>query len=96
MTRLLIPLALLAACQATPPTPEPTTGPPLQELRSDSCNAASFADLRDQPRSALQQRTLPEGTRVIGPRDIVTMDYIPTRLNLYLDTGGAITRISCG
>lgn len=34
--------------------------------------------------------------REIGPGQIVTRDYQPGRLNMYLDAKGWITRISCG
>ncbi|WEF22912.1 I78 family peptidase inhibitor [Paracoccus sp. S3-43] len=34
--------------------------------------------------------------REIGPGQIVTQDYQPGRLNMYLDAKGWIARISCG
>lgn len=34
--------------------------------------------------------------REIGPGQVVTFDYQPQRLNIFLDPKGWITRVACG
>ncbi|MDQ7263018.1 I78 family peptidase inhibitor [Paracoccus sp. PS-1] len=86
---LLVPLCALAACvEAEPPAQAPGT-------ESDSCNAASFRGLIGQPRGVLDGMTLPAGTRVIGPRDAVTMDFRASRMNFEIGEDGRIAKIGC-
>lgn len=86
---MLAPLCALAACaEAPPPASAPQPG-------TDSCNAASFRGLVGQPREVLDRMTLPAGTRIIGPRDAVTMDFSPGRLNFEIGENGRIAKIGC-
>lgn len=39
---------------------------------------------------------VPKPFRLIEPNSMVTQDYRPERLNLYLDGNGVITRVTCG
>lgn len=48
-----------------------------------------------QPRTALDQLVLPDGTRVVGPDDMVTADYRTDRLNIEYDRKGVIHKIGC-
>lgn len=84
-TLSLIALPLLAACQpAGDAAPKP-----------DLCGASGFQGLMGQPRAALDQLALPEGTRVVGPDDMVTADYRTDRLNIEYDRKGVIHKIGC-
>jgi hypothetical protein len=102
--RLILALALLLAlpsCRlgATPPPPlrsQPQIGDAPMAPAPADCEAARYAPLLGQPRSALDSLALPERTRVIAPNSAVTMDYSPQRLNIDLNTQGRITRIHCG
>ncbi|UFS65926.1 hypothetical protein LO749_05015 [Paracoccus denitrificans] len=86
---LLAPLCALAACvEAMPPAQVPQPG-------ADSCNAASFRGLVGQPRGVLDRMTLPAGTRIIGPRDAVTMDFNAGRMNFEIGEDGRIAKIGC-
>jgi hypothetical protein len=51
--------------------------------------------------SSLNEKTLPQRTRVLGPEDMFTSDYRPERLNIYYkkcDHTGAyvVKEITCG
>lgn len=41
-------------------------------------------------------RDLPPKTRVLGPRDMATMDFVPDRLTIVLDANDRIRRLYCG
>lgn len=86
---LLLPVCALAACvQTEAPAPAPQPEP-------DSCHAAQFRGLIGQPRAVLDSMRLPPATRVIGPRDAVTMDLRPDRLNFEIDDKALIAKIGC-
>ncbi|SIR06128.1 I78 family peptidase inhibitor [Paracoccus thiocyanatus] len=86
---MLAPLWLLGAC-AQAPAPAPTVG-----AGAETCPAASFRGLTGQPRGVLDRMTLPAGTRIIGPRDAVTMDYNPGRMNFEIGEDGRIAKLGC-
>ena len=87
MKRILLPLALLAACS----TPD-LVAPPVE---GDTCAAASYAGLVGNSIAAV---TLPADLnhRVIGPDTAVTMDFNPERLNINVDAQGTIESLTCG
>lgn len=82
----------LAACQmAAEPGPAPLPMPP-----EDACGAKALAYLVSRPESVLASMTLPAPTRIIHPREAVTMDYSAERLNILIDDKGLIAKINCG
>ena len=80
-------LALAAASCAT------TTND--DHAASDQCGAAGYQSLIGSNIAAI---TLPADLnhRIIGPNTAVTRDYILTRLNIYTDANGVVTRVNCG
>lgn len=60
-----------------------------------ACDLTSYASLRGLSIAAV---TLPADPkiRVIMPDDIVTMDFVPDRVNILVDAQGTIDEISCG
>lgn len=82
---ILVALPLLAACE---PAATPADA-------ADQCGASGFQGLMGQPRTALDQLALPDGTRVVGPDDMVTADYRTDRLNIEYDRKGVIHKIGC-
>ncbi|KGJ06833.1 Peptidase inhibitor I78 family protein [Paracoccus halophilus] len=86
---LILLLSALAACA------QPEAQEPAAPSESDACGASRFQGLVGQPGAVLGDMTLPEGTRVVGPADPVTMDYRPSRLNMETGKDGRITRIAC-
>lgn len=65
----------------------------------DPCHAADFEYLiGEQAPDAKALATLegPKRVRVIGPGDMVTMDYLAQRLNIETDAEGIVLRLRCG
>ena len=50
----------------------------------------------DDDDDVLLHSDLPVGTRVIGHDTFVTMDYVPERLNVYIDTECVVTKVKYG
>ena len=94
MPRLPLPAALIVAALAGCAVP---LEPPPRDAPSDLtlCGGEDYRWLLGQNIAAV---TLPAGPniRVIGPDDMVTMDYAPARLNVEYDDAGTITRLRCG
>ena len=84
MLRHIAPLVILlslAACKEEPP--------------SDTCGAEDYAGLEGKMLAAV---TLPAdlGARITGPDRMVTQDYRPDRLNIWVNEAGVIERLYCG
>lgn len=88
---LALSTAVLAGCV---PVEQPPIDPGLPP--ADACGAPGLQGLVGQDRRVLASMTFPSPTRVIEPGMAVTMDYNPTRLNIELDAGGRIIRVTCG
>lgn len=95
MNRLMAflpPLTLtLAACTVQ----EGPSLPAIGEV-SDTCGAAEQAGLLGMERSAVEALEFDQPFRIVEPGGIVTQDFIPNRLNLYVDNAGFVVRINCG
>ena len=91
MNKLLMLCVLggLGACAPVPPAPS------NDEVTADSCGAAGFQGLVGQSDAVLRSVKLAQGARVIGPRDAVTTDYRPTRMNFEIGPDSRIAKISC-
>lgn len=87
---MALPLVILAGCTEAqqPAAPGLPSG-------DDACGAKKFEGLVGQPKSVLDGMTLPEGTRVIGPNQPVTMDFRPDRLNIETGKDNRISRVGC-
>lgn len=81
---LIASLLALAACDGLP-----------GQTAEDACGAAGYQGLVGQPLAAI---TLPADldARIIEPDTAVTLDYQPTRLNIYVGEDGLVDRVSCG
>ncbi len=84
-TILLSSTLLLAACQA-----------PASEHADDTCGAAGLQHLVGQPAAEAEGVSAPDGVRIFGPDQAVTMDYRERRLNIELDGNDRILRVFCG
>jgi hypothetical protein len=92
-----VPLAaalLLAACAPLPGQDNPPPAPPA--TTPEACAAAAYRSYVGQPVSALEALQLSQPVRVIGPDDVVTMDFNPRRLNFKHDAAGVIRSVTCG
>ncbi|KCZ48381.1 I78 family peptidase inhibitor [Hyphomonas pacifica] len=68
---------------------------PLDQVE-DSCGMAALQAYIGQAASDIPEDELPEGARIVGPDTQVTMDYVPTRLNVLTDEDGLILSLKCG
>ncbi|MBO9356080.1 hypothetical protein GG851_18995 [Bordetella petrii] len=77
------------------------SGTPSSDAPSTDCDAQRVQDLvgkkysesvADDARSRSQSSQL----RVLRPGQVMTMEYNPTRLNIILDAGDAISALRCG
>lgn len=82
-------LLVLAACDPIRNTPDPRTGP-------DACGASAFQPLTNRPFHPSMTSDQPGPVRVIRLDQAVTMDYLPHRLNITLDSKDRVTGAYCG
>ncbi|MEM9523023.1 MAG: I78 family peptidase inhibitor [Pseudomonadota bacterium] len=80
-------LVLLPGCLSDTPQPSPDAA---------SCGASDFQYLRGRSVDVLAAMTFLAPMRVIGPETVVTMDFLPNRLNVVHDADRIITRVYCG
>jgi hypothetical protein len=94
----VIGLSFLAACaQSAPPGPaEPELPQTAEEATAaDACGAARFRHLVGAPANAIDQASLPPGTRVLAPDAMITQDFSPQRLNIFTGTDGRVSSLRC-
>lgn len=99
---LVLAAALLAGCSST----SESTSQPEESVASSAggyarCDAAAVQFAVGKPASAalLDQAKAKAGAqtaRVLGPHDIVTLEYRSDRLNLNTDDSGKVNRVNCG
>lgn len=70
-------------------------GGAIQAGPEDACNAGGYAGLVGSDLAAV---TLPAALndRVLGPGDVATLDYDPTRLNIRVDAENRVLSLDCG
>lgn len=81
----LAPGLLLAACAGSFPG-----------LRDADCGAARLAEFVGQPAVEVAAIETPGPVRILGPNDLMTLDFNPERLNILTDEAGIVTELSCG
>ena len=84
-------LPLLAACAS--PNVDGASAP--QRGGGDACNASAYAGDVGQ---SMGTARFPANTemRLINPGEMVTQEFVPTRLNVEVDRAGRIVAITCG
>jgi len=90
-TFLLVPAALSLAACATPVAP-PMAGRCDADAASAYVGRSASADNVEAARKAAGA----DMARTLSPGQVVTMEYREGRLNLHIDGGRTITRITCG
>ncbi|MFD0982413.1 I78 family peptidase inhibitor [Tropicimonas aquimaris] len=68
----------------------------LTERLPDTCKLGEVQQYMGQSGASVEAGGLTMPYRVVGPTDIVTQEYNPTRINFFVDSAGQVTRISCG
>lgn len=88
-------LFALTACAEVPSGKK--SGPIVAPVPpSGECPFSTVAPFVGQHVSALETVMLLGKVRVIRPGQAVTMDYLPSRLNINLDSNDIIRRLTCG
>lgn len=93
MKRLLFCLPLMACAAMEPAAP---AMPPLPAAVEDTCNAGRYPFLIGADRDTLERTLILQPVRIITPGQAVTMDFLPTRLNIALNESDRVVRLSCG
>ncbi|WP_224824094.1 I78 family peptidase inhibitor [Cognatishimia sp. MH4019] len=93
MKRMLLCLPLMACAVAQPAAPDM---PSLPTAAEDTCNARAQAGLIGADRDTLESTLILQPVRIITPGMAVTMDFLPTRLNIALNEAERVVRLSCG
>jgi hypothetical protein len=103
---LVLAAALLAGCSSTSestrqPEESVASSPTSTASGYARCDAAAVQFAVGKPASAalLDQAKAKAGAqtaRVLGPHDIVTLEYRSDRLNLNTDDSGKVNRVNCG
>ncbi|MCI3945169.1 hypothetical protein BW686_12455 [Pseudomonas syringae] len=102
----MVVASVLAGCSSTSSEPNTETSAQAASTPASSaipgrCDAdpAQFAigkpasiDLLSQVRA----RTGSQDARILGPDDMVTLEYRSERVNVNTDASGKVTRINCG
>ncbi len=96
---MLIATCLLAGCSS--PSPKSETETAASQPRPETCDTAPVQNLVGKPgstemREQARERAGAQRARLIGPDDMVTLDYDSQRLNLWMDASGIVQRVSCG
>ncbi|MBD8706084.1 hypothetical protein IFT47_05500 [Pseudomonas sp. CFBP 13711] len=103
---LVLAVALLAGCSSTSesssqPEESVASSPASSADGYARCDTAAVQFAVGKPASAalLDQAKAKAGAqtaRVLGPNDIVTLEYRSDRLNLNTDDSGKVNRVNCG
>jgi len=89
----LVVLAAAAACAQTPRVSPPENAE--EATAQDTCGAARFASLIGTQADQIDRSTLPARTRIITPDAMVTQDFSPARLNIFVGTDGRVGSLRC-
>lgn len=95
----LFAAALLSGCGSAPPQPAATQVGASERPARCSSDAVSSLIGKQASAALLEQareRAGAETARLVGPDDIVTLDYRSQRLNLQVDQAGVVRGASCG
>ncbi|MBL8543179.1 MAG: hypothetical protein JNJ63_05175 [Hyphomonadaceae bacterium] len=93
MSAAILVLALLGGCTTSPPAAAPQT--PDEATAQDSCGAARFRHLMGAPADQIDRAALPPRTRIITPGMMVTQDFSPQRLNIFVGVDGKVGSLRC-
>lgn len=78
-------LGLAACLEAPADKPEP-----------GDCGSGEMGHLMGIQRAQLETIAFTQPHRILGPNDVMTMDFNPERVNFTLDESGTVVRIWCG
>ncbi|RMQ43225.1 putative lipoprotein [Pseudomonas cichorii] len=93
--------ALLAGCSTPSGSAPETAQSPAAHAGHGRCDAAQAQSAVGQQASAalLAQVRTSSGSneaRILGPNDMVTLEYRSDRVNINADSSGKVIRVNCG
>ena len=62
----------------------------------DTCGLNAFKPFLGKTAADIPPELLPDTARIVGPDTNVTMDYVPTRVNILTNEDGTIIGMKCG
>ncbi|WP_294267477.1 I78 family peptidase inhibitor [uncultured Sphingomonas sp.] len=92
-----IPIVLLAVAACTQ-TPAPATADPASGAQCDATPVQNLIGQPDDP-ATVDRAKAASGARTVRRYETgsaLTMDFRPDRLNVEVDAGGKIVKLSCG
>lgn len=94
---LLASVFALAACQTGGPSgARSESATPVVTDREQECAAAQFEHLVGTSGDAIKESMFPQGTRILRPGMVMTMDYRADRLNVVINEEKKVDRVYCG
>ncbi len=85
----LLSISILTACA-------PVEGVKNRPVTMEKCDVVIFETFLWKPKGALDDVSLPKGTRIIYPDQLVTTDYRADRLNIKIGKLDRIEQVFCG
>jgi PBP1b-binding outer membrane lipoprotein LpoB len=64
--------------------------------KTDECKANELQYLVGKDRAVLNTMRFGVTVRILEPNSMITMDYSPSRVNIYINKNGKIQSINCG
>lgn len=97
---LVLAAIMLAGCSGMSGSSKPADEP-VAASGGDRCNADAVKFAIGKPASAalLEQARVKSGAqtaRLVGPNDMITLEYRSDRLNLNTDNSATVDRVNCG
>lgn len=98
MKRLVLASVIgLAACQTGGPAANGSSAEaPATADRESPCAADRFAYLVGTSGDAINAGMFPQGSRILRPGMVMTMDYRGDRMNIVINESGKVDRVYCG
>lgn len=98
---LVLALALLTGCSSMPGASQSADAPVASDTGHSRCDASAAQFVMGKQASAalLEQARVKAGAqtaRVVGPNDMITLEYRSDRLNLNTDASAVVNRVNCG
>ena len=88
-SRLRFAVAAVLLCGAT------ACSSPYGGARDTDCGASRLADFLGLPAVEVAAIETPGPVRILGPNDVMTLDFNPDRLTILTDGDGSVTELRC-
>ena len=69
---------------------------PEQPSFESAGSKCEFSQWIGKPEKKIPVRTLGRPYRILPPNSMITMDHIPNRINVYINSRGIVIKVRCG